>query len=113
MHDYSISRYLFNPDEAYSIDLPFEEAVDFVQTIAKENEYPTEYILIVELPEGVFIRTQTTEWCDTFADFANQESEYFRVKIIGTKLFTDLTRKYRDPIHLFGDRKLAMWKMGF
>ena len=39
--------------------------------------------------------------------------EGLEFNIIGEQKWTELTKKYRDPIKLFGDNKLARWRFGF
>lgn len=111
---YESSPYLFNPDEAYSTNMDFDKLIFFLKEIAKEKNFDTdECILIIELPEGVFIRSQTTEWCDFLTAFSRMSVEGLEFNIIGEQKWTELTKKYRDPIKLFGDNKLARWRFGF
>ncbi len=114
MFDHLMSRYLIIPDEAYSVALPFEEAVHFIKFVAKENEYSiTNDVLVIEISEGVFIRAQNSEWCIILIKWAEAETPDVLIKIIGTKEWEGLTRKHRSPINSFGDEKLARWKVGF
>ena len=114
MQSNSISPYLINPNEAYSIALPFDDVVDLVKYLAAEHDYSTsEDILVIELTEGVFIRTANPDWCDTLTEWVEEKNTELPIKIIGLKKWTDLTRKYRSPIQSFGDYKLAMWRVGF
>lgn len=110
--DKMLSQYFMNHDEAYSSTKSFDETVEFVEWIEGEIKEPIKNkILIIELKEGVFIRVQEFDWCEELTKLAN--SGEFDLTVIGTEKFTELTRKYRDPIKSFGNEKIAIWKLGF
>lgn len=108
------SRYLLLPDEAYTTKMPFNEFVGFVKFSAMENNLDgLDDLLVIELPEGVFIRAANPGWCQTLTNHAEAEKKELPIEIIGSRKWTELTRRYRAPLQSFGNERLAMWKVGF
>jgi hypothetical protein len=99
-------------DEAYHSKMSFERTVGFIKYLADESKLSIDkYLLVVELKEGVFIRTQSREWCE---ELTKQTSELnIELEVIGIAKWTELTRNYRAPLNSFGDERLAIWKVGF
>lgn len=113
-----LSSYHFNPDEFYFTERPFDEIVDFIKSssespdISKGLDIPLDRdIVIIELKEGVYIRTQTTDWCELLTGLAKYDKTF--LTIIPERTWIDATMKYRGPINLFGDNKLVRWRVGF
>lgn len=99
-------------DEAYLSKMGFERTVGFIKYLADESKLSLdEFLLIVELKEGVFIRAQTAGWCEELARQANETN--IGLEVIGVTKWTELTRNYRAPLNSFGDERLAIWKVGF
>jgi hypothetical protein len=99
-------------DEAYHSKMSFERTVGFIKYLSDESKLSLdEYLLVVELKEGVFIRAQTTEWCEELNKQAKET--IIGLEKIGTTKWTELTRNYRAPLNSFGDERLAIWKVGF
>lgn len=99
-------------DEAYHSKMSFERTVGFIKYLADESKLSLdEFLLVVELKEGVFIRAQTAEWCEELNKQVKETN--IDLEIIGITKWTDLTRNYRAPLNSFGDERLARWKVGF
>lgn len=111
------SQYLFAPDEVYLSDTTFDNTVGFLKFIAAdpdENLSLENEILVFELKEGVFIRTQNRDWCQRLTSLAqNPVQDYPRLKLFPAKKLDDLARTYRQPLDAFGDYRLVRWKVGF
>jgi hypothetical protein len=105
--------YSIFPDEAYAYAGSFNNLVGFVKLLASDEEdlEIEDRILLIETPEGVFIRAQTPVWCKALTKVANARE--IPLSIIGIKKWQDMTRKYRAPIKSFGDESLAVWRVGF
>lgn len=112
-----ISKYAIFPDEAYASGAPFVKTVGFLKYMAadpEENLSMTDEIIVIELKEGVFIRTKNTRWCEALTSLANNPVEDFpKLSLFSTKKLDDLARNYRQPIDSFGDYRLIRWKIGF
>src|SRR4051812_3033699 len=93
------NEYTFNPDETYTTPLTFDNAVGLLKFVALEKDLSiNKNALVIELPEGVLIRLQTTELCETFSTFARMKHADFPFEIIAKEDWNKLTRKYRQPI---------------
>jgi hypothetical protein len=80
----------------------------------KSEGYDIENILAIEVPEGIFIKTDNLEWCDLINSFTDSQNETgFVTSPITEQQWNYITRKYRDPLQLFGNPKLGIWKVGF
>jgi hypothetical protein len=112
-----ISQYMIFPDEAYLSDAPFDQTVGFLKYMAadpEENLSVTDEILVIELKEGVFIRSKNTPWCEALTSLVkNPVKDFPALKIFPPKKLDDLARNYRQPIESFGDYRLVRWKVGF
>ena len=118
MNDLSnLSQYAIFPDEAYSTDSSFATTVGFLKFLANdpdENLSVTDEILVIELKEGVFIRSRNTAWSERLSSLVKQPvQDYPVLKLFPVKKLDDLVRDYRSPIDSFGDYRLLRWKVGF
>lgn len=108
--DSAFGRYFLNSEEAYTSKLKYEDVVGFIKLSADElNIEDFDEILVIELNEGVFIKTAGRIWCEYF-DKTKDDSP---VRIMNVQKFDEFARKYRAPIKSFGNEKLARWKLGF
>ncbi|HEY0580398.1 MAG TPA: hypothetical protein VGC75_06795 [Candidatus Nitrosocosmicus sp.] len=108
----SIEKYLFIPDEAYSFGEEFRKLAGIIRYYsADKNLESNKDVLAIETQEGVFVRVNSSEWCELFLELSKNKE--VPLKIIGTDKWKGITRKYRAPINSFGDEKLAMWRVGF
>lgn len=118
MNDLSdLSRYAIFPDEAYATDASFATTVGFLKFLANdpdENLSITDEILVIELKEGVFIRSKNAAWSERLTSLVNQPvKDYPLLKLFPAKKLDDLARDYRRPVDSFGDYRLLRWKVGF
>jgi hypothetical protein len=111
----TITYYHFNPDESYSTSMSFPALVEYVQYTSGEKGFSLfEDLLIIQIPEGVFIRTTSREWCETFTHLAEKEiSKDWQFQILKEGEWDRLTTRYRAPIESFGDARLVRWRVGF
>ena len=112
------SPYLFEPNEVYSSKSSFDETVDLLKEISEtrtDANYPlTENILVIQIPEGVFIRAGTFEWCTALTELVKNPSAVLpSLTIIPKARWNEMTIKYRGPIESFGDERLVRWRIGF
>ena len=85
-----------------------------VENQKDEENYIAEDILVIEVNEGIFINTDSYEWCSILHSFIENPSENgFVIKPITEQQWKNITIKYREPLKFFGNRKLAWWKLGF
>lgn len=117
MENFPPLHHLFPPDEVYTSDTTFDNTVGFLKFLAadpEENLSLEDEILVFELKEGVFIRTQNRAWHQRLSALAEQPvKDYPRLKTFPAKKLDDLARNYRQPLHAFGDYRLVRWKIGF
>lgn len=110
-------KYLFALDEVYLSDASFDNTVGFLKFIAADPEEGLSLdndILVFELKEGVFIRSQNRDWCQRLTGLTEQPvQDYPRLKLYPAKKLDDLARNYRQPLSAFGDYRLVRWKVGF
>lgn len=110
-------QFLFAPDQVFQSDTTFSNTVGFLKFIAAEPEENLSLdneILVLELKEGVFIRTQNRDWATRLSGLAEQPVQDFpRLKPFPAKKLDDLARNYRQPMDSFGDYRLVRWKVGF
>ncbi|MBB1284770.1 hypothetical protein HRH25_10345 [Flavisolibacter sp. BT320] len=110
-------HHFFPPDAIFLSDTTFGNTVGFLKFIAAEpdeNLSLDNEILVFELKEGVFIRTQNRDWATRLSGLAEQPVEDFpRLKPFPAKKLDDLARNYRQPLDAFGDYRLVRWKVGF
>src|SRR5690349_19549403 len=105
------------PDESYVSNASFEETVDLLRSIATSGTHTyslDENILVIETPDGVFIRARDPEWVDFLSNLAKDPIEGLTtLKAISPREWTNMTTRYRAPVQSFGDNLLARWKVGF
>lgn len=118
MNDLSnLSQYIIFPDEAYATDASFATVVGFLKFLANDPDEAlaiADEILVVELKEGVFIRSKNAAWSERLTGLVKQPvQDYPTLKLFPVKKLDDLARDYRQPINSFGDYRLVRWKVGF
>ena len=110
------SQSFFQPDEAFSSPESYEKTLAFLTFISKDAETSLtlkEEILVVAIPEGVFIRARN-QWATLLSQIAaGKATIHFPIKSLSIHEWTRLTRQYRDPVQSAGDRNLAVWRVGF
>lgn len=113
----NLSRYAVFPDEVYTTYSSFATVVGFLKFLGNdpdENLSVTDEILVIQLKEGVFIRSKSTAWSERLTALANQPvKDYPALKLFPAKKLDDLARDYRQPVDAFGDYRLVRWKVGF
>jgi hypothetical protein len=104
-----------NPGQSFSAQLPFKDTVGFLKYTAEEQGYAlAEGILVIEINEGVFIRSQANEWSEflsSYPDVTPGGQPFF--KMLPPGKWDALTQKYRAPLNSFGDERLVRWRVGF
>lgn len=118
MEDFlNTNPYAIFPDEAYTTDSSFATTVGFLKFLANdpdENLSVTDEILVVELKEGIFIRSRNAAWSERLTSLVKQPvKDYPILKLFPVKKLDDLVRDYRQPLDSFGDYRLVRWKVGF
>lgn len=109
-----LPSFLFPTEETYSTAQSFEQAVGFVQFIASEHGIDSfEDVLVIQLPDGVFLKTSHPKWSESFKSYTEQYGNKNPLVSIDPRKWQDLTRTYRSPLNSFGNERLAMWKVGF
>jgi hypothetical protein len=107
-----LTSHLGIADEAFLSKMSFERTVGFIKYLADELKLSlSENLLVVELKEGVFIRSQSSVWCEELTRQSKENK--IQIEAIGVTRWNDLTRNYRAPINSFGDERLVRWKVGF
>lgn len=113
----NLSQYTIFPDEAYITDSSFETVVGFLKFLANDPDEDlaiSDEILVVELKEGVFIRSKNSSWSERLTGLVKQPvRDYPTLKLFLVKKLDDLARDYRQPVASFGDYRLVRWKVGF
>src|SRR5689334_5518455 len=107
--------YYANPDLCFVTNETFDQTVNWITVCVEDNpELPTkEDILVIEIPDGVFIRSLHPEWSISLAQLISHSVEGVpQLKEISLQQWNDMTTKYRGPINSFGDDHLARWKVG-
>jgi hypothetical protein len=113
----NLSQYFVFPDEAYSTDSSYATIVGFLKFLANDPDEDlsiTDEILVIELKEGVFVRSRNAAWSERLTALVKQPvKDYPTLKLFPVKKLDDLVRDYRQPINSFGDYRLVRWKVGF
>ena len=121
MDSLSHLQYMNGADECYKVHRPFDSAVILLEICAEEENIKIneKYVLVIEIPDGVYVRCQIPEVCiffDEFAEFEYDESDNDKLeieKLDSADDFTDLTKRHKAPINSFGNERLAIWRTGF
>ena len=101
-------------EACFTTSKSFDEVVSFIKYVSKEEDYPLNNdILVIEIPEGVFLKSRNKEWNDYLESHSVANTGSFELQKFSNKDWDNLTRKYRAPIQSFGDEKLAVWRIGF
>jgi hypothetical protein len=113
MHDMPFNPLLLNPELTFSTQMNFQLTVDLVKYLASEDDsMDFNDILILELNEGIFIKTASVKWSETISKLADNQSEY-KIFHLDARKWNDITSRYRSPLNSFGNEKLARWRVGF
>jgi hypothetical protein len=100
---------MLHPDKVFFTDkLSFEQMVELVKYKSqKENISITENILVLELKDGIYIRSKIFEFTELFIDSDDMLTD------ISGEHFKQITRDIKFPINQFGDINLVRFKIGF
>jgi len=104
-----LSKYAFQSDQAFkSFKWDFKQVVDFIKYYAKEKDVSSEDdILVLELKEGIFLRSKQYE----FSEFFDASEKDFSK--ISNDEWKRLTQDIKQPLNQYGDTKLVRFKIGF
>ena len=118
MNDFpDFSQFLQFTDDVFVTESPYDQTVGFIKFLAAdpdENLSLTDEILVMELKEGVFIRTRNAAWSKALLALVQEPNKDYPIfKTFPAKKLDDLARNYRQPLDSFGDYRLIRWKVGF
>jgi hypothetical protein len=114
LHSIPDFSYIHGADEGYVSPLHFESTKEYVEELETKDKFHIDSeILVVELDEGVYIRCTNIEVCRHFDLLCNIIDKDIRFAKLQDGEFTRLTRKYKEPLNLFGNQGLAIWRAGF
>jgi hypothetical protein len=115
MNDFS--QFLQFTDEVFTTETSYDKTVGFIKFLAAdpdENLSLTDEILVMELKEGVFIRTGNAAWSKALMALVKEPNKAYPIfKTYPPEKLDDLARNYRQPLDSFGDYRLIRWKVGF
>jgi hypothetical protein len=117
----TFNYYLRDADEYYSSTGTFEETKEFIEVLSQitkndnEDYSLDEDILIIEVKEGLYIRSKSVDWSNRLTEITKMQPYEGApiLKIIKQREWDNITRATREPINRFGDQKLVFWKVGF
>ena len=74
--------------------------------------YGKKQLLIIDIPEGVFIRSKDDDWCKLLdiSSTLEEDSKYLTKMEDGE--WDAIIKKHRSPINSFGNELLARWGAG-
>jgi hypothetical protein len=108
-----LHRFFKSGESAFSTKMQFEAVVHFIKYMADEMNLPLvkDKILILEISEGVFLKTAHVDWNDAIENISKEKE--FDVEPISDHELNELTSKHKYPINSFGNERLTRWRVGF
>lgn len=105
-------------DQAFKFYWGFEDSKEFLLNIMETDGTKIDLssgIILIELPEGVFVRTTNYRVCEVLLvlERNSRETAPKIIENIDIPEWNLLTNKTRQPINEWGDKKLVWWKVGF
>jgi hypothetical protein len=111
MHD--LPNFLLVPELTFSTKMDFEKTANFLKYLATENDIPSfDDVLLIEIPDGVFLKTVSPKWNEVLHNLSDNNSEY-GITSVDPRKWNELTTRYRSPLRSMGNEKLARWRVGF
>ena len=106
-----------SPQTVYAIsDLSFKSNANFNETksliigLMDKYGYNKKQLLIIETPDGVFMRSKDDDWCkllDTSSAFKEENKSLTKME---DGEWDAITKKHRSSINSFGNELLARWR---
>jgi len=99
-----------------SSDLSFKSNTDFNETkslildLMAKYGYDKKQLLIIDIPDGVFIRSKDEGWCKLLNFSSSHEDDIKSFTMLEDGEWDATIKKHRSPIHSFGNELLARWQ---
>ena len=105
------------PQSAYAIsDLSFKSNANFIETksfildFMEKYGYTKKQLLIIDTPDGVFIRSKDDNWCKLLDTSSAPGEEIKSLTKMEDGEWDAITKKHRSSINSFGNELLARWQ---
>lgn len=106
-----------NPQSVYAIlDLSFKSNAGFDETkslildLMDKYGYSKKQLLIIDIPDGVFIRFKDDDWCKLLDASSTLKEDIKYLTKLEDGEWDAIIKKHRSPIHSFGNELLARWR---
>lgn len=102
----------FHSDLSFKSNADFNETKSFILDLMEKYRYDKKQILIIDTPDGVFIRSKDEDWCRLLDDSSAVKEDSKHLTKMEAGEWDSITKKHRSPIHSFGNELLARWYAG-
>ncbi len=107
-----MDRIYVNCDSCYKSSLDFKDTVSLLESTNEAEALPLE-TLVIEIDEGVFIRSKDSDCCMWLDKLCMVDKVEIDISEISYPEWVSLTSKYRAPKESTGDVTLVRWRVGF
>jgi hypothetical protein len=99
-------------DLSFKSNTGFDETKSLILDLMEKYGYHKKQLLIIDTPDGVFIRSKDEDWCRLLDDSSAFKEEIKSLTKMEDGEWDAITNKHSSSIHSFGNELLARWQAG-